>query len=101
MFNEFTNVELLQAKELTDKLRKLEKREVEELTPELLQNLCNYFTEGLKFYNNPNDLFEQPVSFACGCLGPRDGDLFCNCKMRNLQYEYRYDIALKLVEDLK
>jgi hypothetical protein len=101
MFLKFTNVELLQAKELTDKLRQLEKPNVKQLTPELLVNLCDNFIRGLEFFNNPDELFEKPFSGACGCMGPQDGDLFCGCVMRNLQYEYRYDIALKLVEDLE
>lgn len=36
---------------------------------------------------------------SCGCLGPRDGDIYCNCKMNNLVFNYRYRIAIYLTEE--
>jgi hypothetical protein len=88
--------ELNELKESVDKLRKLENRTPEPLTLELLDNLTQHF---YLWYSkrDPDKLFEKPFPSGCGCMGPRNGDLFCGCTMSILMYEYRYDIALEIV----
>lgn len=92
--------QLQELKALTDTIRLMEGLKVEPLTPELLTALVKRFENGIIHWpnSNPDQLFEQPFSGACGCLGPHDGEPFCGCTMQQLQYQYRYDIALALVD---
>jgi hypothetical protein len=92
----YTREELQKLKSLEDELRSLEQRNVYPLTEELLEQLANM----VKSYNDHNDLFTPDYSFACGCLGPRDNQLYCPCAMGSCRYEYRYDIALYLFDQL-
>lgn len=95
----YSKEELLELKSITDKLRELEKNELIELNETLLNQLVSSFINNFRFPNFYIDkLFEEPYIGACGCLGPRDGDLYCSCRMYQLQYDYRYDVALKVLE---
>src|SRR5574343_258742 len=94
----FTKEQLSELKSHQDKIRGIEGNNNYPLTPELLKQLCNRFLQSLQhFPKSVDSLFEEPYIGACGCLGPRDGELYCNCTMNNLQFKYRYDIALEIL----
>lgn len=95
----YSKEKLLELKNITDKLKQLENNQIDELSEELLKQLTSNFINGFRFPNFYADsLFEESYIGACGCLGPRDGNLYCYCEMNKLQYEYRYDIALNILE---
>lgn len=102
MFIKFKPNEIVVLKHITDAVRMMEKPETAELTPELLKQLCNRFLQNLEYFStdgNADSLFEKPYANACGCMGPQNGEMYCNCEMSSLQYEYRYDIALKIISE--
>lgn len=95
----YTKDELLELKTWTDSIAKFEGGTKIELTDELLQQLK------ARVYRWPNTdvnaIFLEPFVSACGCIGPMDGDLYCPCQMTRLRYEYRYDIALSMLDDME
>lgn len=95
----YSHEELLQLKNLADKLRLAEGRSTYPLTEELLRQLTQRVIESRKHFPNStiNSIFDEAWTDACGCLGPRDDELFCGCRMIHLIYEYRYDVALELI----
>lgn len=93
---EYTLEELQKLKISTDILRDLEGRCENVLTDKLLDQLVKRSSKIYK--DEPNRLFEPTDCSLCGCMGPQNGEIYCPCRMSNLRYEYRYDIALKLVE---
>lgn len=106
----YTKEELIELKNVTDFLHKLEGNKNYELTPELLEQLVFRFWRRKEFLESmvgrttqqlptiDEDLFSEPFNGACGCLGPQDGELYCGCTMNSLGFRYRYDIALKVLE---
>lgn len=107
----YTYDQLVQLKEHADSIRQIEQKPVHELTQQLYLQLCDRVKSFVKFpalkdwLEEPSEtiwdqLFNSPYNGACGCMGPRDGELYCGCTMRNLQYEYRYDIALGLINTM-
>lgn len=97
----YNKEQLLQLKSHVDSLRELESPNTELLTNELLQQLINRVTDEVKCFPNltlDEAIFREYHSYACGCLGPRYGELYCNCRMSKLRYEYRYDIALSMLD---
>ena len=91
---------LLQLKLAADFIRSKELPNVEPLTEGLLNQLVGY-TIKVCTTDDYSELFEKPSLGACGCMGPKDGNPFCNCLMRNYIYEYRYDIALRIQISLR
>lgn len=100
---ELTRLSLLNAE-----LRAAENPTLDPLTPELLEALIRNVNSSWQFvkrYNGPQEkptfeetVFSKAASDACGCTGPRDGDPYCGCLMSHYRYEYRYEIALALIE---
>jgi hypothetical protein len=102
--------QLKELKQMTDNLREMEGTKVEELTPELLKQLVALFWSNKKYAESliahstqsistvDEQLFGENFSGACGCLGPQDGELYCGCAMERLRYQYRYDIALVIMD---
>lgn len=91
-------------------LREMEERNLEPLTEELLGHLVRNVISSAIYRavseESPNALigewlFDKPYSSACGCMGPQDGNPFCGCTMSFLRYEYRYEIALELINNLE
>lgn len=97
----YTREQLIDLKETVDKLRIAEERNVAPLTDVLLEQLVNRVKKSIKYDIRDIDqiIFDKPNFNLCRCLGPRNGELFCNCKMNMLRYEYRYDIALNILEE--
>lgn len=93
---------------LNAELRAFENPKLDPLTPELLAALIrnvNSNWQFIKHYSGPQQkptfeetLFRQSISSFCGCIGPIDGDPYCGCLMSQYRYEYRYEIALSLIE---
>ena len=48
-----------------------------------ISELCNYSYEGS----------------ACGCLGARNGDPLCGCRMFAALQDHKYDIALYIIDN--
>ena len=96
----FTLDELNKLKAHTDLSHELEGTKRQPLTEDLLNQLVSRFVFLVQVCPDYEDnaIFEQPTMSACGCMGPQDGETFCNCTMVQLRYAYRYDLALKLVE---
>lgn len=68
-----------------------------ELTPELLEALYRRIMS--PWYDVENDLLTYTNhSGACGCVGPQDGEPFCNCTMSHLMERFKYDVALLVKE---
>lgn len=91
-------------------LREMEKRGLEPLTDELLGHLVRNVIQSAIWRavreESPNALigewlFDKHYSSACGCMGPQDGNPFCNCTMSYLRHEYRYEIALELINNIE
>lgn len=114
----YTREQLLDLKKAADTLRKAEKSNIEPLTEELYQQLKARIINSLKLCEQPDTILNNPFIIKyqqdktiddilfdpwqpnlCGCLGPIADELYCSCKMNMLKYEYRYDIALKLLEE--
>jgi hypothetical protein len=38
---------------------------------------------------------------ACGCMGPQDGDPFCRCIMWAKLEQYKYDMALYIIDNME
>lgn len=104
----YNNKQLHELKHHVDYIREIEQYNVEPLTEQLLDQLVNrvyrYFqyNNSLPVHNRKTIdqlLFDKPYTGACGCLGPKDNELFCGCKMSNLLYEYRYDVAIYIDEN--
>ena len=104
-YSEFFNL-----KTMADALRKVELKENKyPLTDELLEALVKYYKRSVIIKQNigyPQEkidsyeyLLSAPFIDACGCRGPQGDDLHCGCTMSELQYLYRYDIALVLLEE--
>lgn len=102
--------EFFKLKTMADTLREVELKENEHpLTDELLEALVKYYKRSVIFKQNigyPQEkidsyeyLLSAPFIDACGCRGPQGDDPYCGCTMRELQYLYRYDIALVLLEE--
>jgi hypothetical protein len=96
---EYTIEELYALKKSTDILRELEDLNVQPLTGTLLDYLVFRIQAYKKRANgfNTNQVFEKHLDSLCGCMGPMNGEPFCNCAMNRLRYEYRYDVAIALV----
>lgn len=104
----YTKEQLIERKKAADLLNE----STIELTDELLYQLESRFWSNKKYLDNLQEktqkvvqnsadyLFESPCVGACGCLGPQYGELYCSCTMTNLQYRYRYDIALSVLDTI-
>lgn len=105
--------QLVELKSLCDSVRAIEGGNTHPLTDELLQQLVARFWSNKKFVDSmvgktkqqiptvDDQLFSEHHYNACGCMGPRGGEMFCNCVMSHLRYEYRYDIALSVLDSLE
>lgn len=96
----YTKEQLQELKSHVDSIRKMESPNIEPLTDILLEQLANRIKDNVKHFPNQtldNSVFGEYHPYTCGCLGPRDGELYCNCIMNKLRYSYRYDIALKML----
>ena len=93
---------LLQLKQAADLIKSVEGSTAPPLTDTLLDQLVKYtiiWHDGV----NSGDftyLFQKPYRSACGCMGPRYDAPFCVCAMSDYMYDYRYDIAIKILISL-
>jgi hypothetical protein len=93
----YTLFELTELKGITDRLRVLEKPKIAPLTDKLLEQLVKRAKRVKRVYNE--EYLNRPHFLGCACIGPDEDELYCMCKMSELLYEYRYDVALKLYEE--
>jgi len=100
MMFRYTLEELIKLQGTIALLRSMEDDDNDPVDPDLLPFLVGYVAEDMRYrgYKEPDLLFEQPFTSACGCMGPQDGYPLCNCAMRRKVHYYRYEIAIKLVE---
>lgn len=72
-------------------------------TDTLIENLANKLLNSMKTFKlGESALFKEPYFDACGCLGKeKDSDVACPCEIASLIYQYRWDIALYIKQNME
>lgn len=72
--------------------------------PDLLVHLVRRVKQrmfNLPGYTLDNFLSAEPYVSACGCMGPRGGEPFCNCVMVSYGQVYKFDVAIAILQEFE